>query len=50
LIPVACKGSTGVGASFFEKPAIINRNPTSDPFYKTAKVEAWCKRGDGVHQ
>ena len=49
-IPVADKGSAGADPSFFDKPVIRNQNPTSDPFYKTAKVEAWCKKGDGAHQ
>jgi hypothetical protein len=49
-IPVVGKGSAGADPSFFDKPVIRNQNPTSDPFYKTAKVEAWCKKGDGAHQ
>ena len=49
-ISVADKGSAGVDPLFFQKSAIINQNPRGDPFYKTAKVEAWSTWGGGVYQ
>jgi hypothetical protein len=44
---IAGNGSAGVDPSFFEKSTTENQTPRGDPFYKTAKVEAWAAQGDG---